>query len=163
MGEITEIKDEIKQDIDSKVDQNASISQQLYQYSQTPYPAWVFSSLLLSTPFVLKQPLSTIQTGTSGGSFRSLFKGATGRIGPSPASSLLFGGAFALGGWIIRDGDVESGTGFITAWSTLYLIVNAKSSFKGLRYGKVWPILLSTVAGANAYTHGKRFFFTSAK
>lgn len=159
MGEITEIKDEVKADINSNVDPNAPVSVQLYQYTKTPYPAWVMSAMLLATPLVYNQPKATIQT-TTGGTLGSVFKNASkSKVGPSPASSLLFGGAMALGGWIIRDGDVDSGTGFITAWSTLYLIVNAKSSLNGLRYGKVWPLLLSGIAGINAYNHGKRFFF----
>ena len=136
MGEITEIKEEVKQDIATKVDSNASYSEQLYQYSQTPYPSWLFAGLLLSTPLVTKQPAPKIQTTTGGGSFASFLKSSSkNRVGPSNASSLLFGGAMALGGWIIRDGDVESGTGFITAWSTLYLVVSARSCLTGLRYG----------------------------
>lgn len=155
MGEITEIKDEIKE----KIVPQPTYSQQLYEYSQTPYPSWIFSSLLLSTPLILKQPVATtIPTNKATGFFKGSQKI---RIGPSPLNALLFSSAFALGGWIIFDGDVESGSGFVTAWSSLYLIVNGRSALAGLKYGKPLPLLLTAIAAENAFIHGKRFFYTT--
>ncbi|CDR36870.1 CYFA0S01e05160g1_1 [Cyberlindnera fabianii] len=159
MVEITELKDEAKQQL-SKVDSSASFTEQLYQYSQTPYPSWILSGMLLATPFITSQP-QAIQIANAQRGGMSFLGAAKKRIGPSNLSSLLFGGALALGGWIIQEGDVESGTGFITAWSSLYLVVSGRSMFNGIRYGRVWPVLLATAAGTNAYIHGKRFFFTS--
>lgn len=155
MVEITEIKDEVKDIQNKQIDKNAPLLTQFYQSSKTPYPSWAFTSLLLPTPLFSKQK---ILNSSNGGGFMSKTK----TIGPSPLNSLFFGSAMALGGWIINDGDVESGAGFITAWSSLYLLVNGTNSIKGLAYGKIWPLLLSGVAGGNLYVHGKRFFFGSS-
>lgn len=153
MVEITEIKDEVQKDINTKIDTNAPLTQQFYQSSRTPYPSWAFASLLIPTPLFSKQ----ISLQSSSGGFLSKTK----TVGPSPINSLFFGSAMALGGWIINEGDVESGSGFITAWTSLYLLVNCTNSIKALGHGKVWPLLLSGVAGGNLYIHGKRFFFGS--
>jgi hypothetical protein len=66
----------------------------------------------------------------------------------------------ALGGWIMYEGDIESGSGFITAWSSLYLVVNGRQAFNGIRYGRFWPVMLSGVALGEALLHGKRFFYS---
>lgn len=154
MVEITEIKDDVKKDINTKIDTNAPLTEQFYQSSRTPYPSWAFASLLVPTPLFSKQLV--LQNSTSG----ILQKAKT--VGPSSLNSLLFGGAMGLGGWIINEGDVESGSGFITAWTSLYLLVNGTNSIKALRYGRFWPLLLSGAAGGNLYIHAKRFFFGTA-
>ncbi|KAH3667779.1 hypothetical protein WICMUC_005311 [Wickerhamomyces mucosus] len=157
MVTITEIKDEVQNDL-SKVNKKDSVTQQLYEYSQTPLPALLQSSLLLLTPWISSQPQSLIKQSSSG----SLLTKSK-RIGPSTPSALLFGSALGLGSFIIHDGDLDSGSGFITAWSTLYLIVNGRSTFNGLLYGRPWPLVLTTVSGVNAYTYGHQFFFGGNK
>ncbi|CCH42033.1 hypothetical protein BN7_1572 [Wickerhamomyces ciferrii] len=151
MVEITELKDDVQQDINNKIDTNASLTEQFYQSSKTPYPSWAFSSLLLPTPLISKQKILQQSSGSI------LTKTKT--IGPSTINSLGFGAIFALGGWIINEGDVESGSGFLTAWSSLYLLVNGTNSIKALGHGKIWPLLLTSVATGNLYINGKRFFY----
>lgn len=163
MVSITEINEEVKGEIQSKVDPNASTFQQLYRYSATPYPALIQSALLLVTPLVSSpQRQSVAPHSTAGGAGSFVSSSKINQIGPSPLSSLLFGSAFALGSWIIYDGDVDSGSGFITAWSTLYMIVNGRGSFKGILRGKPLPLVLTGLSGANALIYGRRFFFGSA-
>ncbi|QLL30404.1 hypothetical protein HG536_0A02210 [Torulaspora globosa] len=129
-----------------------------YKYTGTPYPAALNSLLLLATPQVspaTPSPVSVVQRASS-----SRFVNALSRpkyLGPSSRTALLFGAAQALGAWMVYDGDVESGSGFLAAWSALYLIVGGRGSVKALRYGKVWPLLVASVTGANAFMYGRRF------
>lgn len=146
MVQITELPDEAQ-----------DLNQRLYDATKTPYPSLVFSSMLFATPLLTSQPVA-VQNSASSGLFRSL---KVKHIGPTTVSSVLFGSAMALGSWIMYEGDVESGSGFITAWSSLYLVVNGRQMFNGVRYGRVWPVMLSVTALGEAYLHGKRFFFGS--
>lgn len=132
--------------------------EQWYGYTSTPYPAVLNSVMLLGTPAVspaVESPVSVAQRASS-----SWFLSAFSKpkyLGPSNKSALLFGAAQALGAWMIYDGDVESGSGFLAAWSTLYLIVGGRGSVKALRYGRVWPLLVTSVTGASALLYGRRF------
>lgn len=136
-----------------------SVGQQLYDSTSTPFPAWAVSSMLLATPIASPAILSpSLVSTTSKG--RASIANVFARpkyVGPTTKVALLFGAAQALGGWIVYDGDLESGSGFITAWSTLYLIVGGRGSIKALRYGRVWPLLLTTASLTNAVLYGKRF------
>lgn len=131
-----------------------SISTKIYSTTTTPILPWTFATSLLATPLISKQIVLQQQS-------KSLLTKqlSTVKIGPSPVNSVFFGGAMALGGWIINDGDVEDGAGFMTAWSTLYLIVNGKSTFNCVKHGKVWPVVLTSMALTNGYFFGERFFF----
>lgn len=127
-----------------------------YDYSQTPYLAWLNGAMLLTTPVVspaMQTPASVAAQN------RSIFSAFTKPkfYGPTKTTSLMFGLANAIGGYMIYDGDLESGTGFLAAWNTLYLLVGGRGSVKALRYGKVWPLLLSTVSGSSALLYGRRF------
>lgn len=129
-----------------------------YKYTGTPYPAVLNSLLLLATPRVspaTESPVSVVQRTSSSRLVNAFSKPKY--LGPSNRTAVLFGAAQALGAWMIYDGDVESGSGFLAAWSTLYLIVGGRGSIKALRYGKVWPLLVSSVTGANAFMYGRRF------
>lgn len=153
MAQLTEIEETA---------QNASksVAQQLYDATLTPYPAWGLAAALLATPLATSQPQAVqIRNAQAGSGY--LFSAAKKRlhVGPTTVSSVLFGGAMALGGWISSQGDVESASGFITAWSSLYLIVNGRQAFNGIRYGRLWPVFLSTAALGEAYFHGKRFLY----
>ncbi|ODV75823.1 Aim19p CYBJADRAFT_3347 [Cyberlindnera jadinii NRRL Y-1542] len=133
--------------------------EQLYASTTTPYPSLLFSGMLFATPLITSQPeaVTRMNADVNRG---VLFKTAKRlRVGPTTVSSVLFGSAMALGSWIMFEGDVESGSGFITAWSSLYLIVNGRQMFNGLRYARVWPVVLSSVALGEAVLHGKRFFY----
>lgn len=131
---------------------------QFYQYTATAYPAALNSLLLLATPTISPATVSPVSIAQRAGSFK-LFNALSKPkyLGPSNKTALLFGAAQALGAWIIYDGDLESGSGFLAAWSTLYLIVGGRGSVKALRYGKVWPLLISSFTGANAFMYGRRF------
>lgn len=127
-------------------------------YSATAYPAALNSLMLLATPQVspaVESPVSVAQRASTSRLFNALSKPKY--LGPSNRTAWLFGAAQGLGAWIIYDGDLESGSGFLAAWSTLYLIVGGRGSVKALRYGKVWPLLVSSVTGVNALMYGKRF------
>ncbi|SCV05383.1 LANO_0H06282g1_1 [Lachancea nothofagi CBS 11611] len=128
----------------------------LNDLSATPYLAMANSLMLLATPVVSPAVSSPIGVGQSGSSL-TRFWSRPKFVGPSTKTALLFGGAQALGSWIIYDGDLESGSGFLGAWSALYLIVGGRGSVKALRYGRVWPLALSTLALANTAFYTKRF------
>ncbi|QLG72485.1 hypothetical protein HG535_0D01930 [Zygotorulaspora mrakii] len=131
---------------------------QLFSYTDTPTPALLNCSMLLLTPIISPatvSPVSVAQRSASSRLANMLTKPKY--LGPTKKTALLFGGAQALGAWMIHDGDLESGCGFLAAWSTLYLIVGGRGSLKSLRYGKVWPLMLSTISLGNAYLYGRRF------
>ncbi|CUM67497.1 uncharacterized protein PRCAT00005196001 [Priceomyces carsonii] len=126
------------------------------QLSGSPYPAWVLGATLLSKGLLVSRPMS-YPLGTSGGSFKLHQKLVTAK--PTRASCLTFGVAQMLGGWIIYDGDVSNGAGFTFAWSTLYLLVNGKSSLHSFFKGRVSPLGIGLLAVGNATIYGKRFFW----
>lgn len=130
----------------------------LYSYTDTPFPAILNSSMLFMTPIIspaVVSPISVAERSVGSRIFNSFTRPKY--MGPTTKVALLFGSAQALGAWMIYDGDLESGCGFISAWSSLYLIVGGRGSLKNLRYGKVWPLLLSTVSLGNAMLSGRRF------
>ncbi|CCF60198.1 hypothetical protein KAFR_0J01310 [Kazachstania africana CBS 2517] len=135
-----------------------SYAAQLYDYSRTPYLSLINSAAILVSP-IISPPVDIAIT--SNGKSRLLFKNLssqTRRIGLTGKNALLFGTAQALGSWMIYDDDVESGSGFIMAWSTLYMIVNGKGSLRAItRYGRTWPFVLSCMATGNALLYGRRF------
>lgn len=61
---------------------------------------------------------------------------------PSTASCAAFGGIYALGAWMIYDGDYRNGSGFIATWSAIYTLVNGKSLLKGGLYSKSMTALV---------------------
>lgn len=88
----------------------------------------------------------------------STYPAAARKVGyrPTKGSIIGFGTAFAIGGFIIYDGDLTNGAGFTSAWSLLYLMVNGTSSIKTMR---PWPIAISGLVGFNAINYGRKFFF----
>ncbi|CAR25059.1 Loss of respiratory capacity protein 2 [Lachancea thermotolerans] len=129
------------------------------ELSSTPYPALANSLMLLATPVVSPAANAPARQAAQGagwsrfGSFWSRPK----LVGPSTKTALLFGAAQAVGSWIIYDGDLESGSGFLGAWSALYLIVGGRGSISALRYGRVWPLALSAAALSNTLLYARRF------
>ncbi|ODV60632.1 Aim19p ASCRUDRAFT_16638, partial [Ascoidea rubescens DSM 1968] len=123
--------------------------QRAYQYTATPYPAWFSSVSIFLTPFINRKILS----------HRVKENKATTKlmIPVGTFSSIFYGSAFALAGFIIQDGDVTNGAGFTFVWSTLYLLVHGRKSLAGLRYGQPWPLFLATTLAGNAILHGRRF------
>ncbi|ODV67054.1 hypothetical protein HYPBUDRAFT_166954 [Hyphopichia burtonii NRRL Y-1933] len=135
-----------------------NLQKQVSNLSNTPYPAWVFASLLLFKGISHQKPIESI-SGSSGGSYQ--FAKSLAGSKPSRASCFTFGLTHLLGGWIIFDGDVLNGAGFNFAWSSLYLIVNGTSSIKSIAGGRVSPLGLSLLALGNAGIYGKKFFWPS--
>ncbi|KAK9471308.1 uncharacterized protein V1510DRAFT_404289 [Dipodascopsis tothii] len=113
----------------------STASETFSRLAVTPVPAWAMAGSLLAT-FPRAAALPTYK--------------------PSRLSCLGFGGALALGGYIIYDGDQVNGAGFASAWSTLYLMANGKAALKQLR---PWPALLSGGALGTALLYGREFFF----
>ncbi|CAR25533.1 hypothetical protein ZYGR_0A00970 [Zygosaccharomyces rouxii] len=130
----------------------------LYSHTTTPAPGIANAALLLATPIVspgIQNPANAVERA---GRVQLLNKFTRPQyLGPSKRVALLFGGANALGAWIIHDQDLESGAGFLAAWSTLYLIVGGRGSIKAVRYGKVWPLVLTAASGLNALLYSRRF------
>lgn len=156
----------------ASVGMNESLSAQAYQLTATPYPAVVNGLALLATPMVSPQMSATAGMTSPASSAKGVMKNvlsmpssrnSTRTIGPSNKAAMLFGGAQLLGAYIINDGDLENGAGFVTAWSALYMIVSGKGSVKALRYGRVWPLALSTLALGNTVLYGRRFLFSDFK
>ncbi|KAJ8141388.1 hypothetical protein OXX80_011604 [Metschnikowia pulcherrima] len=127
---------------------------------QSPLPPLAASASLLyvgmSSPTAIASKI-----GSSGGS--SSFSKSSTLTKPTRATCLLFGAANALGSYIIYDGDVTNGAGFTFAWSTLYLIVNGRPSFRSMLRGRMSPVALSVLALGNAGIYGKQFFWPTKK
>lgn len=128
----------------------------IYQWSQTPYLAWLNGAMLITTPVVSPATQTPVSVMAQKQSMFSAFTRPR-YFGPTKTLSLMFGLANAIGGFMIYDGDLESGTGFLAAWNSLYLLVGGRGSVKAMRYGKVWPLLLTTVSASSAALYGRRF------
>ncbi|AQZ14360.1 AIM19 (YIL087C) [Zygosaccharomyces parabailii] len=138
--------------------QKDSLLSTIYGYTTTPVPGIINAALLLSTPLVSEQmqnPANAIERASRFRAVNVLTRPQY--LGPSKKVALLFGGANALGAWMIHDHDLESGAGFLAAWSTLYLVVGGRGSIKALKYGKFWPLVLAVGSGANAMLYTRRF------
>lgn len=138
--------------------QRDSLLSTVYGYTLTPIPGFLNAALLLATPLVspaMQNPANLVERASRFRVVNALTRPQ--HLGPSKKVALLFGGANALGAWMIHDHDLESGSGFIAAWSTLYLIVGGRGSIKALKYGKFWPLVLATASGANAALYTRRF------
>ncbi|ODQ80916.1 hypothetical protein BABINDRAFT_33932 [Babjeviella inositovora NRRL Y-12698] len=139
----------------------SSVLENITSSSETPYPAWLFSTALLATFTSQNNKVQAVQPAqASSGGLMSMFRrSAKVGIKPSPLSCIGFGGAMALGGWIVRDGAVDDGAGFNMAWSTLYLLVNGGASVRQIIRGKIWPLCLTGLALGNLGIYGRRFVY----
>ncbi|CCE63913.1 hypothetical protein TPHA_0G00770 [Tetrapisispora phaffii CBS 4417] len=135
----------------------------LQELSKTPYLAGLQSIMLLTTPvispatvspsYVKYQPVLNASTLSTIKNYLYSAK----YIGPTNKSCYLFGAALAMGTGMLVDKDIENGSGFVSAWSALYLIASSRGSIKAVAYGKVWPLLLSGIACINSLAYGKRY------
>ncbi|CAI4402311.1 ALI_HP2_G0021580.mRNA.1.CDS.1 [Saccharomyces cerevisiae] len=147
---------------DDAKDELLSPFRRLYALTRTPYPALANAALLTSTP-VLSPSFKVPPTQSPALSIpmsRVFSKSSTARIGITTKTALFFSTMQAIGAYMIYDNDLENGAGFIATWSALYLIVGGKKSFSALRYGRTWPLVLSSVSLANAVLYGQRFLAT---
>lgn len=149
----------------------------IYQLSATPYPVFLQSGLFLATPYLSPQiPFRLLASNktlaersgavTTNGWLSSSVQRGLGsfartngieKVGISSKSALLFGIASLAGSWMIFDDDLESGCGFTAAWSSLYLLMNGRSSLKWIKFGKLWPGFVSSVALGNTMMYGRRY------
>ncbi|EDK37877.2 hypothetical protein PGUG_01975 [Meyerozyma guilliermondii ATCC 6260] len=122
---------------------------------ESPFPAWLLSGALLAKSIGGSKPLPS-NLG-SGGSYKTSVAMALEK--PSRATCLTFGAAHLLGGYITYDGDITNGAGFSFAWSTLYVLVNGRSSLKSVFRGHFSPLALAVLATGNAGIYGRKFFW----
>lgn len=129
----------------------------VYEITSTPFPALVNAFMLVATPLVSPQTEAPAAVTTKSRFLLTKLGSQSTKVGLSSKNALLFGAAQAAGAWMIHDKDLEDASGFLMAWSSLFLIVNGKQSLQALKYGRVWPLSLSTVAVASSLVYGKRF------
>lgn len=92
--------------------QRDSLLSTVYGYTTTPVPGIINAALLLSTPLVSEQMQNPANAIERAGRFRAVNVLTRPQyLGPSKKVALLFGGANALGAWMIHDHDLESGAG----------------------------------------------------
>ncbi|CCE79314.1 Piso0_001371 [Millerozyma farinosa CBS 7064] len=137
------------------------ISEKIEVLQSTPYAAWAFSGALLLKGLSAPSVSSVAQHAAGGGG--DIIGRKLALVRPSKLSCFLFGGAHLLGGWIIYDGDIDSGAGFNFAWSTLYLLVNGKVGLKSVLRGRLFPFGLSLMAAGDVFLYGKQFFWSKPK
>ncbi|CAH6721830.1 altered inheritance of mitochondria protein 19, mitochondrial [[Candida] jaroonii] len=132
---------------------------QVDEIANTPFPPWLFSSLLLYRGLTTTKPIDIVGSSGSSAQFAKTLSIAK----PTKASCFTFGLTHLIGGYMIYDFDIDNGAGFTFAWSTLYLIVNGGASFKSIFSGRIAPAGLSLLALGNAGIYGKKFFWPSKK
>lgn len=136
-----------------------NVLKKIEELQSTPYAAWAFSGALLLKG--LSAPSASLVAQHAGGA--AIAGGKFALVRPTKLSCFLFGGAHLLGGWIMYDGDVDSGAGFNFAWSTLYLLVNGKAGLKSLFRARLFPLGLSLMAVGDVFLYGKQFFWLKPK
>ncbi|EJS43269.1 YIL087C [Saccharomyces arboricola H-6] len=147
---------------DEAKDELLSPFRRLYALTKTPYPAIANAALLASTPMIspsLKVPPAQ-SPALSIPMSRVFSRSSTPRVGITTKTALFFSMMQGIGAYMIYDNDLENGAGFIATWSALYLIVGGRKPFSALKYGRTWPLLLSSVSLANAVLYGQRFLAT---
>ncbi|KAI5969588.1 hypothetical protein CANMA_001251 [Candida margitis] len=143
----------------STIKPSPSVYEQLDALSVSPYPSGVLSAGLFLKALTKTSSAVTIpNSGTSGSSFAFHKKLAASQ--PTRLSCTLFGSAMALGTYMMIDGDPLNASGFNFAWSTLYLIVNGKSSVSSVFKGRLAPVALSGLALFDAALYGREFFWS---
>lgn len=142
-----------------------SLLSTLRLYSVTPYPPLLFSCSLFVTPFLRSSLvlLPQLQAAANNGSVITKFspfgKTPIRSANPTSLSCLVFGGAVALGSFMIYDNDLVNGSGVVSAWSILFSIVNFK---RGLWSMSLWPKYLIGLGAFNSYMYGRTFVLGSS-
>lgn len=141
--------------------QAKSTLSRFYDFTTTPFvgmanAACIMASPIISPPIKLSEA-AIVQQSSNKKIFPGLLSSRRTYVGLTSKNALLFGAANLVGSWMIYDDDLEDGSGFMMAWSTLFLIVNGKNSLTALKYRKSWPLLLSSLAIANVGLYGRRF------
>ncbi|SMN18770.1 similar to Saccharomyces cerevisiae YIL087C AIM19 Putative protein of unknown function [Maudiozyma saulgeensis] len=159
--------------IEASILKEKSLHSRLYELTLTPYIGLTNAACILLSPII--SPAEKLTTSaipqqsyrtilpSSSTRVRELFNVKRKHVGLTTRNALVFGVANLAGSWMIYDDDIEDGSGFLMAWSALFLIVNGKSSLTALRYRMVWPLVLSTMALTNVGLYGRRFITSSFK
>lgn len=127
---------------------------------KTPYPSLANATLLMLTPAI--SPSLTVETpigykNRTSLLFNKLLGPKRAIIGSRTPTCFLFASSQLLGSYLVTQ-DYLSGSGFCLSWSALYLLVAGKGNIHyALRYGRFWPLLLSSVASVNCIGYGSGF------
>lgn len=131
-----------------------SATEVILQQASTPYPAWTMLTALVGTWFATPTP----PPAPAGSGWRGYRQVARLQTKPTSLSCIGFGWTYALGGYMVADGAVDEGAGFNTAWLALYLLVNGGASVKQVvTQFRVWPLVLTGLAGGNLAIYGHKF------
>ncbi|CAB4257051.1 similar to Saccharomyces cerevisiae YIL087C AIM19 Putative protein of unknown function [Maudiozyma barnettii] len=159
--------------VDQPILKDKSFFTRLNDLTLTPYICLANAACILASPLIspakklatsaIPQESHRTMLPSSTTRVRGIFNGRRKHVGLTTRNALLFGIANLAGSWMIYDDDIEDGSGFLMAWSTLFLIVNGRSSLTALKYRMVWPLMLSTMAVTNVGLYGRRFITSSFK
>lgn len=143
------------------ITQVKSTLSRLYDFTITPYVGIANAACIMASPIISPamklSEVAIVQQSSNRKILPGLLSKRRAHVGLTSKNALLFGAANLVGSWMIYDDDIEDGSGFMMAWSTLFLIVNGKNSLTALKYRKTWPLLLSSLAIANLGLYGRRF------
>lgn len=136
----------------------AAIRQKADDLAALPYPSLALGSALMWQGVNAIPAVAVDNNGqTSGSLFK--FGAKVAKAGPTRLLCFAFGAANLLGSWMMYDGDETNAAGFNFAWSTLYVIVNGRSSIKSVLRGRISPVALALLATGNAGLYGKKFLW----
>ncbi|KAF9649569.1 hypothetical protein BDM02DRAFT_3113608 [Thelephora ganbajun] len=106
--------------------------------SQSPWPVTSLAGLFLASAFIPPSP----------------HKGL-----PLFVHRFGFAGIFAGAGYVLSTGDSRNGSGISTAWSLIYLFLNARKSLAAPRHPVAVGLTLATIGSAGLY--GSEYPFLS--
>ncbi|KAF9784651.1 hypothetical protein BJ322DRAFT_858482 [Thelephora terrestris] len=106
--------------------------------SQSPWPVTFLSGIFLASAFIPPGPYKGLPPFVHRFGFASIFAGA---------------------GYVLSTGDSRNGSGVSTAWSLIYLFLNARKSLAAPRHPIAVGLTLATIGSASLY--GSEYFFLS--
>lgn len=158
---------------------SVSLSDSIYQSTNTPYLPILNTTMLLVTPWwkpqlcginkMINDPIKT-NTAIRDKNWYTMLTNMVKKppIHASNVDSLsairftrgnlyMFSLANLLGSWMILDNDLNHGSGFICAWNVLYVWANGTKSMKWIAKGQLWPLGLTFMATLQSFYFGRRF------
>ncbi|KAK6202932.1 uncharacterized protein RJT21DRAFT_23123 [Scheffersomyces amazonensis] len=126
-----------------------NISETILDLGLTPYPALALGSSLLFRGLTHKPKIAPPS--------QQVYKKVAQAIArPTPKTCFSFGAINLLGAWLVYDGDEINGAEFNCVWSSIYLLINGKSSITSLiRGGNVTPAGISSLALFSTVIYGQ--------
>ncbi|KAK6464399.1 hypothetical protein DFJ63DRAFT_70228 [Scheffersomyces coipomensis] len=126
-----------------------TINDSIYELGSSPYPAIALGSSLLFRGITYKPQL---KASANTNVYKQV---ALAMSRPTKKTCFTFGAVNLLGAWLIYDGDEVNGAEFNAVWSSIYLLINGKSSITSLIRGRhVSPLVLSSLALFNTTIYG---------